>query len=205
MNTRKVGAFVMFVVLCVVALMGAYYNTVPSTVEAADDVFSGKYALVHGTVAHVAPAHSNAVDMGASHAYPDACRTYYMWAPMGGIESIYGIACDSDVVRTHKQEDEIVVVSIPQVAEPIIVAPVEEPVVVEDPIVVVDPPVVVPDTDKPADTCGNGNPGNHKCVGNAGEDPNHKDTMDNDSTDGNGEHGNQGTNGNSDHANNKDK
>ena len=82
----------------------------------------------------------------------------------------------------------------------------DEAVVVPDVVPdVVDPPVVVPDTDKPADTCGNGNPGNHKCVGNAGEDPNHKDTMDNDSTDGNGEHGNQGTNGNSDHANNKDK
>lgn len=54
-----------------------------------------------------------------------------------------------------------------------------------------------PTVDKPApkSTCEHGNPGNKKCKGNAGENPNSKGTMPKDSTDGNGEHGNQGTGG----------
>lgn len=57
------------------------------------------------------------------------------------------------------------------------------------------PPVVTP---TPEDTCEGGNPGNIKCVGNAGEDPNGAGTMplDNAGGNGNGEHGNQGQGGN---------
>lgn len=43
--------------------------------------------------------------------------------------------------------------------------------------------------------CTHGNPGNKKCKGNAGENPNGRGTMDNDSSDGNGQHGNQGKGG----------
>lgn len=66
--------------------------------------------------------------------------------------------------------------------------------VVETPVVV-DPTVVVVEDD----TCDNANPGNLKCVGNAGENPNGKDTMplDSGSLEGNGQHGNQGKGGNS--------
>jgi hypothetical protein len=68
-------------------------------------------------------------------------------------------------------------------------------VIVVTPIVVIAPPVIVT---PPAPTCNGGNPGNLKCNGNAGEDPNGKGTMDNDNAggNGNGEHGNQGQGGN---------
>jgi hypothetical protein len=50
-------------------------------------------------------------------------------------------------------------------------------------------------TEKP---CDNSNPGNLKCKGNSGEDPNGSGTMPQDNTggNGNGQHGNQGTGGN---------
>lgn len=62
------------------------------------------------------------------------------------------------------------------------------------------PPTVNPPTQEPPvitkeDKCTAGNPGNHKCKGNAGEDPNGKGTMPADSTNGNGQHGNQGQGG----------
>jgi len=66
--------------------------------------------------------------------------------------------------------------------------PTEEP----EPIVIVTPPT------EEEDTCDSGNPGNTKCVGNPGEDPNGRGTMpqDNAGGNGNGEHGNQGQGGN---------
>jgi hypothetical protein len=74
-------------------------------------------------------------------------------------------------------------------------------VVVTAPIVTVDAPIVVTTT-----TCTNANPGNKKCTGGAGEDPNGKGTMPADSTDGNGEHGNQGVNTNgAEHGNSHKK
>lgn len=60
---------------------------------------------------------------------------------------------------------------------------------------VVTPTPVVHDTPAPA-VSDKGNPGNVKGVGNAGENPNGRDTMplDNAGGNGNGEHGNQGVN-----------
>jgi len=49
----------------------------------------------------------------------------------------------------------------------------------------------LPDASPQPEGCDGGNPGNLGCNGNAGEDPNGRGTMDDDSTDGNGEHGNQ--------------
>jgi hypothetical protein len=59
-------------------------------------------------------------------------------------------------------------------------------------------PVVTPEPEQPVQPETSGNPGNTKDVGNAGENPNGRGTMDNDNAggNGNGEHGNQGANGN---------
>jgi len=76
-------------------------------------------------------------------------------------------------------------------------------VVVTTAVVTVDAPVVVVTS-----TCTNANPGNKKCKGHAGEDPNGKGTMplDSGSLTGNGEHGNQGTNTNgAEHGNSHKK
>jgi hypothetical protein len=58
-------------------------------------------------------------------------------------------------------------------------------------------PVVMPEPETPATEEPAGNPGNTKDVGNAGENPNGRGTMDNDNAggNGNGEHGNQGEGG----------
>jgi hypothetical protein len=58
-------------------------------------------------------------------------------------------------------------------------------------------PVVMPEPETPATEEPAGNPGNLKDVGNAGENPNGRGTMDNDNAggNGNGEHGNQGEGG----------
>lgn len=76
-------------------------------------------------------------------------------------------------------------------------------VVTETPVIIIDDggetiPTETPSTPETPDTCNNGNPGNTKCVGNAGENPNGRGTMDNDNAggNGNGEHGNQGEGGN---------
>lgn len=73
-------------------------------------------------------------------------------------------------------------------------------VVVVDPptTTIIDPPVIIVIEPPAEEGCGHGNTGNTKCVGNAGEDPNGKGTMDNDNAggNGNGEHGNQGEGGN---------
>jgi hypothetical protein len=53
-------------------------------------------------------------------------------------------------------------------------------------------PVIIVTVTPAEETCKSANPGNLKCVGKAGEDPNGKGTMPNDSTDGNGKQGNKG-------------
>lgn len=91
----------------------------------------------------------------------------------------------------------VVVVDVPEARDTVITT-IEQPA----PVVVVVPVVVIT-----SETCNNANPGNHKCVGNAGEDPNGKGTMDDDApVTGNGEHGNQGTNTNgAEHGKGKNK
>lgn len=86
--------------------------------------------------------------------------------------------------------------------------PYEPPIIVpQEP----ETPVVVPTPETPEtpaeDTCEHGNPGNTKCVGNAGEDPNGAGTMpqDNAGGGGNGEHGNQGQGGNKPEKEDKSK
>ncbi|SRR5258706_3046083 len=91
------------------------------------------------------------------------------------------VASSSTSVTTN--DDNNVVVVVPTTV--VIVPPV---------VVVIVPPVVVPPV---THTCNHANPGNKKCKGNAGEDPNNKGTMPTDSTDGNGTTGNSGTNNNS--------
>lgn len=61
-----------------------------------------------------------------------------------------------------------------------------------------EPPTNTPEPPATEKPCDKGNPGNTKCVGNAGEDPNGKGTMPNDNAggNGNGATGNQGEGGN---------
>jgi hypothetical protein len=78
----------------------------------------------------------------------------------------------------------------PPAVEPPVIVPTQEPPVVT-------PPVITPEVPSTPEPSNAGNPGNTKDVGNAGENPNGRGTMDNDNAggNGNGEHGNQGEGG----------
>jgi len=85
-------------------------------------------------------------------------------------------------------------VSIPDVQDDEIVIAPANPVIVVDVVVIVEDKPIEETNEESA----HGNPGNTRDVGNAGENPNGRGTMDNDNAggNGNGEHGNQGENGN---------
>jgi hypothetical protein len=96
----------------------------------------------------------------------------------------------------EREQDTSVIVDVPATpeppaVEPPVIVPTQEPPVVTPPVVEPEQPET-PATEEPA-----GNPGNLKDVGNAGENPNGRGTMDNDNAggNGNGEHGNQGEGG----------
>jgi hypothetical protein len=95
----------------------------------------------------------------------------------------------------EREQDTPVIVDVPATPEP---PTVEPPVIVptqEPPVVT--PPVITPEVPSTPEPSNAGNPGNTKNVGNAGENPNGRGTMDNDNAGGhgNGEHGNQGEGG----------
>jgi hypothetical protein len=95
----------------------------------------------------------------------------------------------------EREQDVPVIVDVPATPEP---PAVEPPVIVptqEPPVVT--PPVITPEVPSTPEPSNAGNPGNTKDVGNAGENPNGRGTMDNDNAggNGNGEHGNQGEGG----------
>jgi hypothetical protein len=95
----------------------------------------------------------------------------------------------------EREQDTPVIVDVPATPEP---PAVEPPVIVptqEPPVVT--PPVITPEVPSTPEPSNAGNPGNLKDVGNAGENPNGRGTMDNDNAggNGNGEHGNQGEGG----------
>jgi hypothetical protein len=88
----------------------------------------------------------------------------------------------------EREQDTSVIVDVPATPEP----PAVEPPVVEP-----EQPVITPEVPSTPEPSNAGNPGNTKNVGNAGENPNGRGTMDNDNAggNGNGQHGNQGEGG----------
>lgn len=131
--------------------------------------------------------------MGAGTGRHNGCHTYNVWGHESEVIDAVFCGMPADDGKQKKSEDNspapVVVTESPSVAP----APEEEKSpVVETPN---NDPAPMPE-EKPSDTCDNGNPGNKKCVGKAGEDPNGRGTMPLDSADGNGEHGNQGQGGN---------
>jgi hypothetical protein len=148
----------------------------------------------------------------------DACRTYNI----GGVDATDGIACSLGAFATvtaavgatpEGMEVEIITITTTVTVPPTETVTAPPPITeTTTPTPELPTPTPVPPTQTPVPTtpvvteppateepCENGNPGNLKCVGNAGEDPNGHGTMpeDNAGGDGNGEHGNQGTNPNS--------
>lgn len=91
---------------------------------------------------------------------------------------------DATSTSTNTNTTATIVAVVPA---PVVVAVTIVPTPTVNPIVTVDP------TPAPEATCDNANPGNDKCKGNAGEDPNGKGTM---ILDGIGVHGNQDVHGN---------
>lgn len=107
---------------------------------------------------------------------------------------LYGAVDYAKLVKVRATKAIIPTTTIVTVDVPVTVTPTPP---TETPVVV----VVTPEPTQPPveeETCESGNPGNLKCVGNAGEDPNGAGTMDNDNAggNGNGQHGNQGEGGN---------
>jgi hypothetical protein len=97
------------------------------------------------------------------------------------------------VTKETKRDTDVQIIPVTSVEPVEPVVPTETP---ETPVIIDNGGETVPsDPEQPA---ANGNPGNTKCVGNAGEDPNGRGTMPNDNAggNGNGEHGNQGEGGN---------
>ena len=176
MNTR-------FTTLVVVTIIVAVASTISQPTTSGASVS----ASLTNTISVSLPVVN---DYGHHNERPDACRTYRF----GGSDMSDGDSCG---IKGSKATP-VVAVEAPVVQQSSAVAVQASVAVVENPVVAV--VVVVKD----ADTCTNANPGNTKCKGKAGEDPNGKGTMavDNAGGGGNGAHGNQGQGGN---GKNKDK
>lgn len=161
---RKSNLFVFVVSVLSVLFMASFVRPSSNTVEAYSEAPSAS------PVAVVIDA---ADDYGQHAPRPNACRTY-LW---GGYDMADGVVCKGAAPKAVSFEPESTVVVAPPAT-----------------VVVVAPPVVVVDTPVQENTCTNANPGNTKCKGQAGEDPNGKGTMPEDNTggNGNGQHGNQG-------------
>ena len=140
----------------------------------------------------------NTKAMGTVEYRSNACRTYHLFGHektrdmRGETDGEYcglGTIVMLDTESTDGNAD------VPTAA--VVVADSDVPV--SDVVIVDTESSDTPTNDTPADPadndeCAKGNPGNLKCVGNAGENPNGKDTMPADNTggNGNGQHGNQG-------------
>jgi hypothetical protein len=109
--------------------------------------------------------------------------------PVPSVAVVETVKRDTDDTVTPVIVD-VPVTPEPPAVEPPVIVPTQEPPVVT-------PPVITPEVPSTPEPSNAGNPGNLKDVGNAGENPNGRGTMDNDNAggNGNGEHGNQGEGG----------
>ncbi len=159
----------------------------------------------------VAYAFFTAVDVFAHGAdlKPNACRTYYVNSIYGGVDNVDGLNCGmgtDDTQTGHNAQNTVKMVDTSNTV--VTVDTVSNDVQMDDntPTVQNDDTQQTIEQDNtpsvdntPTVESDKGNPGNIKGVGNAGENPNGKDTMpiDNAGGNGNGEHGNQGQGGHS--------
>jgi hypothetical protein len=160
--------------------------------------------LIFHAMSEVKPvgAKSSGIDMRA-----DACRTFHVFNHQKSEDTrqeIDGLFCGmSEGTNESKDNDNPVTVTVITIPELPIDSSVpttpDETIIPDESTDSEDSTVIIEDTpviEEQENT--DGNPGNTKDVGNAGENPNGNGTMDNDNAggNGNGEHGNQGENGN---------
>jgi hypothetical protein len=134
----------------------------------------------------------------------DACRTFHTFSHQKAEDTrqeIDGLFCGMPEVKEESKDNDnpvitTVIITIPElpIDSSVPTTPDESTDSDNSTPVIEDTPVI-----EEQENTGNGNPGNIKDVGNAGENPNGNGTMPNDNAggNGNGEHGNQGENGNS--------
>jgi hypothetical protein len=126
----------------------------------------------------------------------NACRTWYTFSTQKESDvtnQVNGVPCDlPETKEESKDNDNPVIATV--ITTPELPIDSSVPTTPDESTDSEDSTVVIEEQEN----TNNGNPGNIKDVGNAGENPNGNGTMDNDNAggNGNGEHGNQGENGN---------